>query len=87
MRRLLTAHVDTRHCDASIVSAERVSQRLFGDWNMCARSLAPSDNAILDVLDRRCPFEPHLLTSASGLRLLTSVADIQRRTALTALIV
>ena len=77
--------LDPRHSDLHIISQAPAQQRLFSEWNMCASSLSPSDRAILDVLDGRC-FKPNALTGASTQRLLTMVADIQRRTALTALI-
>ena len=78
---------DHRHTDIVIISASPAEARLFGEWNMCARALAPSDKAILDVIDSKGPFDPAALTPHSGLRLLTAVADIQRNTALKALIV
>jgi hypothetical protein len=77
---------DGRHCEPAVISAGPAEKRLFAEWNMCARDLSPSDKAIIDVLDARGPFDPARLTPASALRLLTTVADIQRRTALTALI-
>jgi len=76
---------DTRHIDAAVISAGAAERRLFSDWNMCARAIAPSDKAILDVIDKKGPFDPRLLSQESALRLLTTVAGIQRRTALSAL--
>jgi hypothetical protein len=78
--------MDPRHNDLHIISQGPAEQRLFGEWNMCASSLAPSDEAILSVLNGKADFNPKALTGASAQRLLTKVADIQRRTALTALI-
>jgi hypothetical protein len=78
--------MDPRHCDLHIISQGPVEQRLFGEWNMCARSLAPSDKAILAVLDGKGDFNPKALTPVSTQRLLTTVADVQRRTALAALV-
>jgi len=78
--------MDPRHHDLQIISQGPAEKRLFGEWNMCARSLAPSDKAILDVLDARHGFNPQALTPANVQRLLTTVAAIQRRTALAALI-
>jgi hypothetical protein len=78
--------IDPRHNDLHIISQGTVEQRLFGEWNMCANSLAPSDKAILTVLDGKGDFNPKALTAASVQRLLTTVADIQRRTALAALV-
>jgi len=79
--------MDRRHSDLHLISQGIVERRLFADWNMCASSLAQSDKAILTVLDSKGDFSPQTLTAASTLRLLTTVADIQRRTALAALAV
>lgn len=81
--RILT---DPRHSDQHIISHGPAERRLFGEWNMCASSLAPSDKAILAVLDGKGNFNPQTLTALSTERLLTTVADIQRRTALAALV-
>lgn len=78
--------LDRRHSDLHIISQGPAAQRLFGDWNMCARSLAPSDKAILNVLDGKGGFNPQALTADSVQRLLTAVAEVQRRTALEALV-
>ena len=77
---------DRRHCDPHIIAQGSVEQRLFSDWNMCARTLAPSDKAILDVIDAKGVFNPTLLTPQSVERLLVTVANVQRRTALDALV-
>jgi hypothetical protein len=77
--------MDPRHYDLHIISQGLVEKRLFGEWNMCARALAPSDKAILDVLDGKGGFNAQALTASSVQRLLTTVAAIQRRTALAAL--
>jgi hypothetical protein len=73
--------MDPRHHDLHIISQGPAEQRLFGEWNMCARCLAPSDKAILDMLDGRGVFNPLTLNAPSVQRLLTTVAAIQRRTA------
>ncbi len=78
--------MDRRHHDLQIISQGPAERRLFGEWNMCAAALAPSDKAILKVLDEKGGFNPRALTAASTQRLLTTVADIQRRTALAALV-
>ncbi len=77
--------MDPRHHDLSIVSQGPAERRLFGEWNMCASALAPSDKAILSVLDGKRDFNPNALTPASIQKLLTTVADVQRRAALAAL--
>lgn len=78
--------LDTRHCDLHIISQGPAEKRMFAEWNMCARTLAPSDKAILDLLDGNDVINVQSLTTDSTLRLLTTVASIQRRTALTALL-
>ena len=77
--------MDPRHRDLRIIAQGPAAQRLFGEWNMCARSLAPSDKAILDVLDSKGGFNAEALTADTVQRLLTTVAAIQSRTALEAL--
>ena len=77
--------MDPRHRDLHIIAQSPAKRRLFGEWNMCASSLAPSDKAILAVLDGKGDFNPKALTVESTLRLLTTVADIQRRAALAAI--
>jgi Sensors of blue-light using FAD len=78
--------MDPRHSDLHVISQGPAERRLFGEWNMCASSLAPSDKAILAVLDGKGDFNPKALSPANTQRLLTAVADIQRRTALAALV-
>ncbi len=75
--RRITA--DSRHTDLEILSSEPAAQRLFRDWEMCARALSPSDAVIIDGLDSREQFDPCRLTGQSALRLLGAVAQIQRR--------
>ncbi|MEO6341457.1 MAG: BLUF domain-containing protein [Caulobacteraceae bacterium] len=75
---------DSRHIEPRVLSASPAEGRLFGEWTMCARTLAAADKAIIDVLDARGPVDPARLTGASALRLLTTVADIQRRATLAA---
>ena len=79
--------MDPRHYDQRIISQGPAERRLFGDWNMCASSLASSDKAIISVLDGKRDFDPQALTAASIQRLLTNVADIKRRTAVASFIV
>jgi hypothetical protein len=76
--------LDPRHGDPHIISQGHVEARLFPDWNMCARALAPSDAAILDMLDSKGQFGVRTLTPARVERLLVTIAEIQRRTSLVA---
>lgn len=73
--------MDRRHQDPSIIYQGPASRRLFGDWHMCASTLAASDRAILEVLDGKEDFNPQALTAAGAERLLTAVAAVQRRAA------
>ena len=72
--------MDRRHRDLNIISQGPVQYRLFSDWNMCARILSGSDLEILKILDSKGRFNPTALTPKSVQILLTTVADIQRRT-------
>ena len=75
---------DRRHHDPHIILQGPVESRLFSDWNMCARSLAPSDKAILDAINAKGKFGAAALTPQSVHDLLTAVAKIQRRATLAA---
>jgi hypothetical protein len=70
---------DQRHYEHSAISAGKADSRLFSEWSMCAGALTAADRAILDVLDSKAPFDVARLTQASCIRLLMTVADIQRR--------
>ncbi len=76
---------DTRHFEPTLIEAGAADRRLFGDWTMCARTLSPSDSVIIEVLDANGALDPVRLTAARVLDLLTTVAELQRRTALAAL--
>lgn len=73
---------DPRHGDCKVLHAAQVGARSFPDWHMCARRMTLADEAILDALSMRGLFEPHALTGAHTLRLLTSVRGIQQRAAM-----
>jgi hypothetical protein len=72
---------DRRHAGATVIAAGAADGREFGDWNMCARRMSATDDAILDVLDHRGAFDPIRLNAYSALRLLRTVAQVQRRAA------
>lgn len=76
---------DRRHSDAKVIHAGPAEARSFADWNMCARSITPADDAILDTLRIRSRFEPQDLGPRAALRLLQAVRGIQERTQLRAL--
>lgn len=70
---------DARHEDCKVLHAAPAEGRSFEDWAMCARTLTPADDAILDALSMRASFEPYALTAGQALRLLKSVRGIQKR--------
>ena len=70
---------DSRHTGSHVISAAPVKDRLFGEWDMCARRLRKEDDAILKVLDLKGPFEPAKLSAATSLRMLMAVRNIRRR--------
>ena len=74
---------DPRHRDTKVLCAGPADRRAFGDWNMCAQRVTPSDDAILETLSQRTPFAPDKLQGEHALRLLTTFrriqADTQRR--------
>ena len=72
---------DPRHRDAVVISAGPADARDFAEWNMCARRVNERDSAMLDILDQRGAFDPKKLTGASALRLMRTVAQVQRRAA------
>ncbi len=71
---------DPLHQDARVITAGPAEARLFGDWNMCARRLSNTDDAILAGLRMKGDFDPGRLTAVSGLGLLTAVRGTQART-------
>lgn len=77
---------DPRHSGARVIHAGPTTTREFADWNMCARRMAPADDAILETLSQKARFEPEKLSGAAALRLLTAVRGIQRRTELSAMV-
>ena len=72
---------DHRHQGATILTAGPADRREFGDWNMCARRMNDIDAKILDTLDQRGVFDPTRLTGSSAMRLLRTVALVQKRAA------
>jgi len=76
---------DKRHTEAKVLSAGPAEDREFADWNMCARTMSPADDAILDALALRAAFEPASLSGVTALRLLKAVRNIQDRTQINAM--
>jgi hypothetical protein len=68
---------DQRH-EVRVIGAEAAEQRLFGDWDMCARTLSTVDEAVVDTLARRGPFEPAKLSLATATRLLSTLRTVRK---------
>ena len=75
---------DRRHEETKVLAAGPDNTREFSNWNMCARRITPADTAILEILERRGPFDPTRLSGRAALSLLTAVRGIQARTHLEA---
>ena len=70
---------DPRHTDVTMFGAGPAERREFSDWNMCARRLSPTDDAILATLDLKGAFDPRGLGLGAAMRPLIAVKGIQSR--------
>jgi hypothetical protein len=73
---------DPRHKAVKVLAMLQAKERVFGDWNMCARTLNQVDAEILATLDSR-KVQLSQIGAAAAERLLTVVktvrADAARR--------
>ncbi len=72
---------DLRHKDVKIIGHVNCDERLFGKWNMCARSLSTADAEIVSVLAQKGGFDPYRFNVDSALKLMTTISDIHARLA------
>ena len=70
---------DPRHEAANIINAGPAESREFANWNMCARRLSETDDAILRTLDLKGAFDPAALSPGKAMSLLLAVRSIQSR--------
>jgi hypothetical protein len=70
---------DPRHREVTVLAAEKPSDRVFGQWAMCARTLSPSDEAIDATLSRKGGFHPVRTGAPAVFKLLLTVRDIKGR--------
>ncbi len=70
---------DPRHRRAVIVSRETVEDRMFGQWSMCARMLAPEDKDILDRLGLQGEFDPTRRTPSALLDLMVRIGRVHAK--------
>lgn len=75
---------DSRHAGSHVITASSIDERMFGEWDMCARQLRKEDGAILGVLDAKRKFEPTRFDAKTSLRLLMAVRNIRGRLGLNA---
>ena len=71
---------DPRHMNVTMIGAGPAERRAFSDWNMCARRLSPTDDAILATLELKGAFDPRALGLGAAMKLLTAVKGVQART-------
>jgi hypothetical protein len=71
---------DARHRDVRLLAEGPTLARVFGAWSMCSRVLSETDVAVLQVLDRKGALEPTEIPVRTVFNLLTTVADVHRRT-------
>jgi hypothetical protein len=69
---------DPRHRDATLIEAASAEARRFANWNMCARRMSATDDAILDTLDLKGALDPSALSPKQALALLMAVRNIQQ---------
>jgi hypothetical protein len=70
---------DTRHGFVKVLDRQAVSQRLFGDWSMCARALSPTDVAITDTVGTSFNIVPDKFSPGTAISLLLSVRKVQEQ--------
>lgn len=72
---------DPRHSDVKIIGHVNCDARLFGKWDMCARSLSPADVKIVGMIATQGGFDPYRFTVDSALKLMTMIASLHDRQA------
>ncbi len=65
---------DLRHAQLEMLSAGPVSERLFGQWGMCAHAITPEAAPILETLDLAADFDPFQIDGGKALKLMTAVS-------------
>ncbi len=68
---------DPRHQEVQLARIAPVAQRDFPRWSMCGRVLSPTDDEILDLLERDGAFDPRRLTCDRAARLLQRIQSVQ----------
>ncbi len=68
---------DPDHYDIRIIASGPLQDRHFASWSMCASTLSPTDNAIVDVLQASGKFDGHKLDPAAAMKLLLAVGRLQ----------
>jgi hypothetical protein len=68
---------DPSHEDIRRISAGPINERRFGRWSMCASTLSPTDDAIIEALKGSGKFDGRRLDRDAALRLLMAVGGLQ----------
>jgi len=69
---------DPRHEALQLLTKGPIAERMFPDWNLCARVLSDADTAVLMGFDNEADFDPMALSERTVLRLLAVVAEAHR---------
>ena len=67
---------DLRHVQIEMLAAGPAETRLFGDWSMCARTLGPHAEAVMNALDLHGDFDPFALSGDKALELMLALAPL-----------
>jgi hypothetical protein len=68
---------DPNHFDIRRVASGPADGRLFPQWSMCAATLSPTDDAIVQVLRNSGKFDGRRLDADAATKLLLAVARLQ----------
>ncbi len=69
--------LDKNHKNIRKITAGPINQRGFPQWSMCASTLSPTDQAIVEVLKTSGKFDANRLNGDSAMRLLLGVGRLQ----------
>jgi hypothetical protein len=68
---------DPSHCDIRRVASGPIIDRSFALWSMCASTLSPTDEAIVQVLQNSGRFDARKLDADAATKLLLAVGRLQ----------
>jgi hypothetical protein len=68
---------DPTHCDIRRIASGPAGERMFSLWSMCAATLSPTDEAIVQVLQTSGKFDGRRLDADAAVKLLLAVGRLQ----------